>query len=330
MRSRVLTRIRRWSAELAYAALSALRIDEGLLAWAARRRVTLILNFHRVSPVDNPYWAPLHPRAFEAVLALLRAHGSVRRLADPPLHDGKRADVVLSFDDGYADFVEYAMPLLDRFGFAVNQNVIPASVQSGKPPWNVLVTDFLGQAPPSLLRELALPGLDRTLDATDVAGKMRVGMAVSRHLKFRPRAERVELAQVLDEAMARCDFTPTAMMSRGDIDALRDRVEFGAHSFEHDSMAYESDAFFEDDVARCRAYFAELGIPLSIYAFPNGSYRPSQIETLRREGVAHILLVDDRVTRAARDVHPRIGVYGTSSAEARLRSSGFRARQRVA
>jgi len=37
-----------------------------------------------------------------------------------------RPAVVLSFDDGYQDFVEYAMPVLAKHGVKVNFNVCPA------------------------------------------------------------------------------------------------------------------------------------------------------------------------------------------------------------
>ena len=60
----------------------------------------------------------------------------------------------------------------------------------------------------------------------------------------------------------------------------RERL-IGAHSFSHESMGYESDSFFRADLMQCRNFFEQqLRLPLDAYAFPNGSYRPEQIQAL--------------------------------------------------
>jgi hypothetical protein len=89
-------------------------------------------------------------------------------------------------------------------------------------------------------------------------------------------------------------------------------------------MAHESREFFENDVAECSRYFTnQLGLPLQIYAFPNGSYRPEQIDFLRRNNVEKVLLVDEKPAELGSDVIPRVTMYGDSPAEVRMRASGF-------
>lgn len=84
-----------------------------------------ILMYHRVAP-EGP--APLDqwrqtPEAFDEQLAYLKAQGyetvtfaewRAARKASRPL-PGKR--VMITFDDGFADFEEYALPVLQRHGF---------------------------------------------------------------------------------------------------------------------------------------------------------------------------------------------------------------------
>jgi hypothetical protein len=89
-------------------------------------------------------------------------------------------------------------------------------------------------------------------------------------------------------------------------------------------MAHEPQEFFENDVAECSRYFTnQLGLPLQIYAFPNGSYKPEQIEFLRRNNVEKVLLVDEKPAKLGSDVIPRVTMYGDSPAEVRMRASGF-------
>jgi peptidoglycan/xylan/chitin deacetylase (PgdA/CDA1 family) len=91
-----------------------------------------ILMYHRVAPQGaeaTRRWR-LHPDDFEAQLSHLREEGyqslsfeqwrvaSDRRQALP------ERSVMLTFDDGYADFPEYALPLLDRYGFRATMFIV--------------------------------------------------------------------------------------------------------------------------------------------------------------------------------------------------------------
>jgi peptidoglycan/xylan/chitin deacetylase (PgdA/CDA1 family) len=48
--------------------------------------------------------------------------------AEPPL--------ILSFDDGYKDFIEVVVRILERHRVIANQNIVVNSVESGRPPMN--------------------------------------------------------------------------------------------------------------------------------------------------------------------------------------------------
>jgi glycosyltransferase involved in cell wall biosynthesis/peptidoglycan/xylan/chitin deacetylase (PgdA/CDA1 family) len=85
-----------------------------------------ILMYHRIAPTGTPVLARYRvtPEAFEEQLRYLRDHGfySVRledwrkaMIAQKPLPG--RA-ILLTFDDGYLDFLTYAWSLLSRYGFS--------------------------------------------------------------------------------------------------------------------------------------------------------------------------------------------------------------------
>jgi peptidoglycan/xylan/chitin deacetylase (PgdA/CDA1 family) len=244
-----------------------------------------------------------------------------------PVVARQQASVILSFDDGYYDFVEYVMPLLARYRLPANQNVIVSCVQNGRPPWETRIYDFLASAPRSLVNEVRLSGFEARLEAENPDSKMAYGLALSRFLKYRSRADRESLWGSIEEVMQRADrIKSTRMMSLHDVQDAARWHEIGCHSFGHDSMAFETVSFFEEDLGTCQRFFEErLGHPLLIYAFPNGSYRPEQIEVLRRVDVRHILLVDETFGAQNHDVYPRLTMYGDSLAETSLRALGYRA-----
>lgn len=236
--------------------------------------------------------------------------------------------MVLSFDDGYADFLKVAMPLLRKHGLRANQNVIPECIENGLPPLNVLMQDFVGRAPMSHVRQLGIPGFP----ASEICGsRYEIGAKISNFLKNKPESEQRAIAEkVLPGISELKSFAPTRMLDREGVRKVAAEHEIGAHSYSHASMATESNDYLRADIDKCREYFETvLGIPLRIYALPNGSYRPEQLDVLRSEGIETILLVDEDFSSACADAHPRFTFYAGSPHEVRFRATGAFRRPRL-
>jgi peptidoglycan/xylan/chitin deacetylase (PgdA/CDA1 family) len=297
--------------------------DKRLLRQIKQSDHLVILNLHQISPHNNPFWPPLSPDIFEDLLIFLKRHFQVLLFENLDAAANDKPKAVLSFDDGYYNFMEYAMPLLAKHGMAANLNVIPACVESGLPPWNVQLYDFLNAAPRSLINELRLPGFNYLLESDGFDRKVQYGLKISSFMKNRPRREREELWREIVPVMAKAKFKSTRMMSVTEIKQAS-MHEIGAHSFSHESMAYEDEQFFCNDVEACIAYFQNvLNLPLTIYAFPNGSYRPKQINVLHQKGIKHVLLVDEKYATCAAPVYPRFTIYGLTRLEARFQALGY-------
>src|SRR3954471_11063474 len=84
-----------------------------------------VLMYHSVTetPPSSTRRLSVHPDAFARQLALLRAHGCTTSTFGEfaaAVETGRplpERSVVLTFDDGYADFHDTVMPLLDARGF---------------------------------------------------------------------------------------------------------------------------------------------------------------------------------------------------------------------
>lgn len=88
-----------------------------------------VLMYHSVAPYQqDPYLVTVHPARFEQQLSWLRRRGlrgiSIRELLAARRHGVGQGLVGLTFDDGYADFCEHALPTLERFGFTATVFVI--------------------------------------------------------------------------------------------------------------------------------------------------------------------------------------------------------------
>ena len=302
--------------------------DQVLLRGIRVRRLVSVVNLHRVSPHPNPFWSPMHPDVFEGLLKFFSKRAQVTTLRNRHLVPNERPAVIFSFDDGYADFLEYAMPLLQKYRVKANLNVICESICNRTAPWNIQLYDFLNAAPRKLIKEIVLPGFNSQLNGDDVDNKRRYGLALSRFLKLRSRKERLEHWNVIAPIVKKLgNNNTTRMISLRDLQSIAHDHEIGAHSFSHESMGCEDNSFFAEDLDRCVTFFCkDLKLPLSIYAFPNGSYRYEQIEILRGRGIKHILLVGERLASRSNPVCPRITVFGDTTEEACFRSLGVRAR----
>lgn len=89
---------------------------------AAKATMPLLLMYHSVAPYEeDPYLVTVRPQRFEQQMRWLRRRGlrgtSVRELLDARRSGTGRGLVGLTFDDGYADFVQHALPILTRHGF---------------------------------------------------------------------------------------------------------------------------------------------------------------------------------------------------------------------
>lgn len=89
----------------------------------------LVLMYHSVAPYDeDPYLVTVSPARFEQQMRWLHRRGlrgtSIRELLAARAAGRDRGMVGLTFDDGYADFAHYAVPVLRRFGFTATAFVV--------------------------------------------------------------------------------------------------------------------------------------------------------------------------------------------------------------
>ena len=285
-----------------------------------------ILSLHQVSPKANPYYPPLHPELFEILLAYISQHFNVITFAQiEEYKESHKPNLILSFDDGYYDFYEYVMPLLEKYSLRANLNIIPECVESAMPMWNIRLYDFLNSSSLEQINIIDLQGFEEKLRSDSVADKSKYGLAISRFLKNRPRAERDKLfKELFDDIEKNHTIEYTKMLGREEIISIAKIHEIGVHSYAHESMKFESSDYFENDFRLCQEYFRDkLQLPLDIYAFPNGSYRDEQIDFLLEQGIGHILLVDDKYADYDSPTKKRFTFYADSANEVKLRAVGF-------
>lgn len=304
-----------------------LALKLGARAFALRplpRDSLIVLNFHRVNPAPNPYWPAMNPSVFRRVLIELGKRFAFTSFSQLREAASSVPSIIVSFDDGFRDFVTYALPVLDELGVRANLNVIPECVETGLPHWGQRVYDVLAHVPSSRLdgsevfRRLGLRH-----DGT-TAGRERTGLLLARHLKYTPRGQRSAWLAELDAMAEEYGVEWAQMMCAREVKQIARYHDVGAHGFSHDTMGVETDEFFREDFTQCEEYFnTRLELPLRYYAFPNGSYRPSQVRFLLAQDVERILLVGETTSRTSARVVSRLTMYGATPDRALLVALGL-------
>jgi peptidoglycan/xylan/chitin deacetylase (PgdA/CDA1 family) len=284
-----------------------------------------ILNLHMVSDNEGDSSESFSPELFEELLLFIKANFFMTTFSGTREQHGFRNNskpkLILSFDDGFKDFIDIAMPILEKYKIKANQNIIPSCVETGLPPLNVIAQDFISKAPEELIGRLEIPGFKLKLRNID---RVKLGLQVSRFLKSRKISEQNELREdLLPQFFAWDKFSTIPMMNIHEVKECATVHELGAHSFDHASMEYEDEEYLQNDLVRCKDYFSEvIGIPALIYVFPNGSCREEQIHRPLGLGYEHVLLVSNSFSRVGNKIHDRFGFHASSKKEVFFRAVG--------
>lgn len=281
-----------------------LRRGAGRIKRYLERRV-LILLYHRVAEAELDPWAlAVSPDNFAEHLQVLRKHGRVMGLGElaAGLIEGNlpRRAVVVTFDDGYADNLINAKPLLERFD--VPATVFIASGYVGVDRefwWDELEKLFL--RPGNLPRTLTLGGINKTpwdlgetaeygwhshlrnlgwraWEQNDPSARHGLYRSVWKIMHAMPEDERNRLRTELQTwgAMTQSARPTHRAMSAGEIKELVSGglIEAGCHTITHPMLSGLGEASQREEICASKAHLEEIvGSPITVFAYPYG--RPS-------------------------------------------------------
>lgn len=295
----------RWQVKVALASTIARARRLPIVAAAARtRRHALILGYHRIvddfahaARTEMPsmltsrvtFERHLDCLAREFTFVSLDEIGA-RLLSGEPFD---RPVAAVTFDDGYRDVYEQALPALRQRGIPAAVFVVTDLI--GRPAWQVhdrlyhlLEKGFARWSDPyralaGLLDDLRLPV--REVLPTRAASRDAMS-AVSSLLPALPQADVNRLAAALETEVGNGhrDIPRTltwAMLA----EMQRAGVTIGSHTCTHISMPAESPATVAAELLRSKRTLEErLGTPALHFAYPGGQFNAAAVDATRRAG----------------------------------------------
>lgn len=268
----------------------ALRFTAGLLAPAGSKGRLTILIYHRVLSQPDPMQSDCPDvDTFDWQMSLLARNFSVLPLAEAieRLKAGSLPPrpACVTFDDGYADNYENALPVLQRHGLSATFFVATDYLNGGA-MWNDMVIEAVRCAPqPSL--DLASLRLETYATGT-TAERVHTAERIIKNLKHRSPGERADLAKGVADCVGVA--LPRLMMQDEQVVALnRAGMTIGAHTATHPILACVEPEDAREDIRLGRDYLAALiGDQIDLFAYPNGlpgrDYTARHVEIVKALG----------------------------------------------
>ncbi len=261
------------------------------LAPAGRGAKLSVLMFHRVHAEPDPLFpGEPHTRSFEQKMDWLKRWFNVLPLAEAVagLRDGKLPSrpAVITFDDGYADNRNVALPILLRLGLPATFFVCTGFMDGGR-MWNDTVIETLRRCAGSLLD---LRPLDLGVHPIETVAQRRSAIArLIGKLKYLLPAERQSRVNAI-AVCADVDLPDDLMMSSSQLqEMVRAGMTIGAHTVHHPILqGLPEDEVLSELLEGRRRLEQITGGAVRFFAYPNGipgrDYSAVQVQLVRQAG----------------------------------------------
>ncbi len=268
-----------------------LKTAGSLLSPPGSRARLSILIYHRVLRRTDPLF-PFEVDAgrFDAQMKTVRDLFHILPLSEAVfrLKNGTlpARSACITFDDGYADNAEVALPILQRRRIPATFFVADGFLDGGI-MFNDRIIEIIRQNTDPLL-DLTPLGLDRLpLDSFEQK-RSAISVLLSR-LKYTSLEKREELLMEI-ERIARITPNANLMMRSEQIRELHNAgMEIGGHTVNHPILASIDIASSEAEIIRNRDRLQDItGSPVRLFAYPNGKphtdYNAEHVALIKRLG----------------------------------------------
>lgn len=244
-----------------------------ILSPAHVRARLAILIFHRVLPVPDPLQpGEMHAQQFDEICGWLKEWFNVLPL-DVAVNQLRYCALpsracAITFDDGYADNLHIATPILKKHGLCATFFIASGFLNGGR-MWNDTVIESVRSSP---LQRFSVAGLgDYGLENIEVR-RQTINTLIN-EIKYMAVAER----QAMTEEIAKQAFVvppDNLMMVTDDLRRMRDHgMQIGAHTISHPILATLPDEDAVREIKENQKYLQDvISERVGIFAYPNGKY----------------------------------------------------------
>jgi peptidoglycan/xylan/chitin deacetylase (PgdA/CDA1 family) len=257
-----------------------------------------VLCFHGVSPFKNFSYPPLHPQQFEMLIKFITQKFQITSFDEiKSLKRNKKPLAVITFDDGYKDFIEFALPILTRYHIPAVQSIVVESVQTGKPFWTQRlnnITNYLHEKK----SDFSYTYKDESFLYTSNNFNSFYMKLFSFLLESYSDVKNYILTEIEDQFFNK-NYYKIEMMSWKDIKQCVDNnISIGSHSMTHDTLStINNDELLINEIVRSKEIITDIiQRPVTSFAFPNGYYNEQVLE-IAKKNYDYLLCTNEKAVK---------------------------------
>ncbi len=292
--------------------------------------------FHRISPEKDPLWEPIPPAKFDTIIAQIKKGHTIISLEELLLANASdkqtsKPYAAITFDDGYKDFLEYALPVLKKHKVPASMYVITDCVTDQIPPWTYTLDYHFSKSKKKIIQfdsDLLGEGF-RVTEFKDQDSKLAFAQKFKLKLKYLSNADRLSLYNQIIASLDDVKAPSGLMMNWNDLKLIKsEQIEIGSHSMSHPLLAQlksEKEMILEIKNSGL-AIEKELGHFPKTISYPNGSYNETVKKIAKESGYQLGLAVNQQFYDDNKNnlfEIPRVELYNQSRLKTSLRISGL-------
>lgn len=290
--------------------------------------------FHRVSPQRDKLWDPLSPERFDEILNYIKSKFEIHQvenlLADNILAKSKKPLASIVFDDGYKDYIDYALPILKKHNLSASMYIVTDCVESGIPPWTYVLDNALANTTKNKIEvdNSLLPDELKNTAWKNQTEKIAFAKKFKPFLKSISNTTRKTLYLQVIKSLNDVQLPPKMMMNWTEINELiNEGTIIGSHTATHPLLAKIET---EDEIKNELRISAEVikkntgNYPTTI-SYPIGSFDERVKNISKKTGYKFGLSVEQKIYDSAKNdffAVPRIELYNEPMFKTKLRING--------
>lgn len=288
---------------------------------------TTVLCFHRINNDHNPFFPSLSEQKFETIIQYASENFeiiSLNRIHEPAK---MKPTLILTFDDGYKDFILNAVPILKKYKVPCTHCIVTDSVEKNQIIWTQRFFNLFRSVLTIDKKEITvcLNGKQTPLQVNQKE-LLRFSKRLFGELLVTPIIKREKLLTELSNSIG-VDPVEEEMMTWTDIQkCIEAGVEIGSHTVSHDSLiSIQDQKALEFEILQSKSILEKkLNIEVKTISFPNGLYNENILNISRQGGYKNLLILDDNLHYQSKgDTISRLPIYHNGEIENLFKMESF-------
>lgn len=261
-----------------------------------------VLSLHRVSDERNSFWNPIKPKTFDQLLDYVKKNYRVIDFNDPDTIDSSSSGkpfLILSFDDGYYDFLEFALPLLVKHKLPSNHNIVNECAHRNMSIWTERLNHLFEYAM-HLSVDIEVEILGKKQRLTDHGNSWMAFYLNTFKSLLNTEVEVREI--VIQDLENKLQVSSSQRMMNWDEirECNANRVQIGSHTYSHDSIGTIAsiDTLRKEILGSKSDIEKELGgKSVTVLALPNGQTGTAADKVIHESDFKFVLYVNDELNQ---------------------------------